>query len=107
MAKKRALGQNTGSVAGFMLGDTDKPNKDTNTSISGNTRIPENKGRISVQMDMETCEAVKNAAYYSRETVREIVERAILKEIKAMEKKYNDGDPFPTRARPLSAGRKP
>jgi hypothetical protein len=61
------------------------------------------KVKFTTGLDPSTLERLRDAAWWSRDPVAAIVERAILEEIKRMEKAH--GESFPQRREELRPGR--
>ena len=54
-------------------------------------------GRTMLAVSPEVAERVRDAAYHERDTVKAIVERALLAEVERMEFEHGEGFVFPSR----------
>lgn len=65
------------------------------------------KDRFTTQVSGDTVERVRNAVYGVQGlTLTELTETALRREVAKLERKYNEGEPFPQRAGSLPVGRR-
>lgn len=70
-----------------------------------NERAP--KERFTAHIPVDLIDQVRNAIYWTPafETLAAVTERGLRREVKALERKYNGGEPFPKRKANLKGGR--
>lgn len=66
--------------------------------------VPERE-RLTVVLDAALLEQIRDAAYYARRTLAGITEAGLRDQLKALERDFNGGKPFPRREEELRTGR--
>ena len=76
--------------------------KDTDMPKTAQDRTPQ---RFTVQIDSGLLDRVRDAAWHSRMTLTAIATDALQRELVRLEKRFNEGQPFPRRSGPVKTGR--
>ena len=78
----------------------------------GTTRQPRRRRtRVSFHLTQDLAERIRNAVYHlsgppHRLTMAALAESALRGEVERLERETNQGEPFPSRANPLTGGRR-
>lgn len=63
------------------------------------------RDKLTVLLDAETIEHIRNAAWQLRRTISELAGPALERELARLQREHNHGKPFPRRAGPVKTGR--